>query len=331
MEEQKQIYRIFWEKTSNQSARILRVFTDLPVINIPNQIAQYPVTEIGNYCFAPDCQLPNTFLISDTGTSSTAVTEVCGNYLESIQLPDTLEKIGDYAFYNCRFLSKISFASRVQEIGSDAFMNCHNLHQIFLRCNPSEKTGLQRVLTQISWDVEVSFLGNGNLNPAHKKAVILYPEYYEAYDEIAPAHIFGRKIVGEGFRARQCFKDGMVAFSQYDKIFEKACIEESEQILCRLAFHRLHYPYELSDINKLKYTNYILAHGKILCQQFVKDKRIHDFLFLLQENLLSAQTIQYALTQATQADWSEGSARILRWQHHHNHSSTRTKYQFEKL
>lgn len=68
--------------------------------------------------------------------------------------------------------------------------------------------------------MEVTFQGKTG------QTAVFYPEYYENYDEIAPAHIFGRSIEGEGFRARQCFKEGVPDLSQYDTIFPKACAEE---------------------------------------------------------------------------------------------------------
>lgn len=329
MKEQTPNYHIFWEKTTDQNARILRIFSDLPIAEIPAQIADHTVTELGNYCFAPDCRIPDKHLTVDTYTPRTAVTALCGNYLESVQLPNSLKKIGNYAFYNCRNLSAITFSGRFLTIGSDAFMNCHKLHQLFFACAPMEKTCLRQLLAQISWDVEVSFLRKDHLHPLQKEAVIYYPEYYETYDEIAPAHIFGRKISGEGFRARQCFHNDMIDFPQYDKIFKKASVEESPQTLCWLAFDRLRYPHQLSESDKSQYAAYILAHGETLCQQLVHDKRLDDLLFLLQELLLSPQNIQYVLTLAAQNNWSEGSAGILHWKQLHSRPHSHIKYEFD--
>lgn len=329
MENQKQICKILWEKTTFQTARILRVFTTVPIAEIPAHVAGCPVTELGNYCFAPDCRMPVNYLTADIGSPFTVVTELCGIGLESVLLPNTLEKIGDYAFYNCRNLSDITFSSRLQTIGSDAFMNCHKLHQIYISASPKERNGLQKILAQIYWDVEVSFINKSSLNSVNKESCIFYPEYYEAYDEIAPAHIFERKIIGEGFRARQCFIDGTVDFAQYDQIFKKACAEESVQTLSQLAFNRLRYPYHLLETYKLQYTNYILAYGNVLCQQIVQGRRLDDLLFLLREKLLSTQNIQYTLALAAQSGWSEGNASILRWKQLNHPPNPRTKYKFE--
>ncbi len=321
-------YRILWKKTADGNAKILRIFSSIPTMKIPNQLAGIPVTEIGNYCFAPTCQLPEEYLTTESD-NLTAVTDLCGSFLKSILLPDTLTKIGDYSFYNCRKLSDVTFPGGALTIGSDTFMNCHSLHKLQIKCSAFEKSSLRQILAQISWDAEVTFLGSNKHNLQQVSAVIFYPEYYEAYNEITPAHIFGRRIVGEGFRARQSFQNDIVDFSQYDSIFPKACQEESEQTLCRLAFDRLLYPYHLADASKIRYANYILAHGQTLCRQLIHDKQLEALLFLLNENLLSQQDIEHTLTFAVQSGWSEGAAAILHWKQKNISQQTHTRYTFE--
>lgn len=329
MQIEEQSCRIFWEKTDSQSAKILRVFSKLPVLQLPAQIAGYPVTELGSYCFAPDCHLPNQYQIADLDTLHMVLTEFCGNYPQVIRLPDTLQKIGDYAFYNCRHLSVLWFSDKLRSIGSDAFMNCDHLHQMFLLCDPDENSGLRQALAQISWDMEVSFFGKNRIQSKEPEAVVFYPEFYEAYDEIAPAHIFGRKIIGEGFRSRQCFSEGTIDFAQYDQIFSKACMDESEQTLSHLAFCRIRYPYRLTPSAKQQYASYILTHGQPLCEQLVRERKLEDLAFMFQENLLTSQMIRYLLSLAAQAGWSEGNASMLRWKQTFIQSGKQKRYEFD--
>ena len=42
----------------------------------------------------------------------------------SVSIPNSVEKIGDYAFYNCSSLTSITIPDGVMSIGSDAFYNC---------------------------------------------------------------------------------------------------------------------------------------------------------------------------------------------------------------
>ncbi len=335
-------YQIYWEKTGQSSAKILRIYGDSPAVTVPAYLAGYPVTELGNYCFAPSCRLPaKTYLIQDTVPSSGnasayagAVRELCGSYIERVTLPDSLIKIGNYAFFNCRNLTQLEFGPGLTVIGSDAFMNCSLLHHLTIRCGPSDKTGLRQVLSQISWETEVSFAEHAqfhNMNDTIITSAILYPEYYETYDEIAPAHVFGRNITGEGFRARQCFKNNVIDYSQYDTIFQKACAEESEQTLCRLAHCRLRYPIELSIERKAQYEAYIRIHGKALCQSLIAAKDLDALSDVFQQHLLSLDDIQYAVLLASQAGWTEGCASMLRWKQQNTAALARKKYTFDNF
>ena len=49
-----------------------------------------------------------------------------------VSLPHTITSIGDNAFYNCSYLSKVIFNSDVTNIGSKAFYNCRDLDIIYL-------------------------------------------------------------------------------------------------------------------------------------------------------------------------------------------------------
>ena len=139
-----------------------------------------------------------------------------------------MRKVGNYAFYNCTALEMLVTGKYLEEIGSDAFMNCKKFHFLTVRCDVGERSGAKQILSRISADMEVTFAGKTG------QTVVFYPEYYESYDEIAPAHIFGRSIEGEGFRARQCFKEGVPDLSLYDTIFPKACAEEKEHTLLHI-------------------------------------------------------------------------------------------------
>lgn len=343
MNELTSIFRILWEKTEQKQARILRIFGCCPSASVPSYIEGYPVIELGDYCFSKACHLPNIYETTYFGCNTdNGMTELCGNYVESVQLPDTLEKIGDYAFYDCRKLSHIIFGNKLRIIGSDAFMNCHMLHHLSIHCSIMEETGLRQILRQIFWDVEVSFSGNSSGNSSLNKlenqrhtqpqAMIYYPEYYEAYDEIAPAHIFERTIQGEGFRARQCFQDGIIDFAQYDTIFQKACAEESEKTICRIVYCRLRYPFGLSADKKKQYQEYIKAHAAVLCQIFIDNRQLEALSFLFQEDLLSQKDLSAAITMSSKAGWNEGTASILSWKHlNYQHQPLHKKYEFEEF
>ena len=336
-------YELYWEHTADGNARLLRVYGTTPCVYVPAQIAGYPVTELGAYCFAKIAHLPevyerttvrmgdsseenissegifsarknenlgacsgNNLSATESGTVG-SLRELSGKYIEEVTLPDTVKKIGNLTFYHCMSLRKITVGNALTEIGSDAFMNCKNLHQMTLRGGCRNASGMRQILAQISSDMEVTFEKEGST-----EAVLLFPEYYESYDEIAPAHLFGRNIEGEGFRARQCFKDGIMDFKQYDTIFPKACVEESERTLCRLALNRLIFPVDLEELECGLYAEYVRAHVDYVCEYAIKGRDMERIHFLCEQKLLDKSGMEMCIRLAAQEEWAEGSAYFLR-------------------
>lgn len=278
------MYNLNWEKTREGTAKLLGV-TDMPgELVLPKQIEGLPLTEVGPYCFAKN------------------------KYLERVVLPDTISKIDRMAFYNCTGLKELELGPGLMELGGDAFMNCHNLHQIKVRCGAKEASGVRFVLRQISSDLTVHFLGE----TVDESAVILFSDYYESYDEVTPAHLFGRNIEGEGFRARQCFKDGIFEYVRYDGIFQKACAEESEKTLCEMSMNRLRYPVDLTEEARKQYEDYVKAHLDEICRDAVRCRDVSILEFLCINKLAEQADIDKCAQMAAGFEWAEGGAFILR-------------------
>lgn len=340
--EQNKYLRIFWEKTEDNTARILRVSGSEPVLILPGAVEGFPVTEIGAYCFAENCRLPEIYFETvlckteqkpfvhweTAGEMSRPekpiLTAIAGSYLEEIVLPETLEKIGNLAFYNCTSLKKITMGKKMEQVGSDAFMNCRKFGQIFLRCGVGERSGIRQILSQISSDMEVTFCGKSGV-----EAVVFYPEYYESYDEIAPAHLFGRNIEGEGFRARQCFKDGMVQLMQYDTIFPKACAEENDKTLRKITVTRLRYPVEMSGQAKQLYEAYFTAHDRAIAEELTREKRLEDIRYFCEQKLLLQGSLEAAIQTAAAMEWAEGTAALLHMKQEFFAKTAAERYTFE--
>lgn len=308
--EQIQTYRILWQERKDGGARLLRIYGTSPQVFIPAKITGHPCVEIAPYCFAPKMQLPQGEYQEDIVSAEKGfepyLQELCKNAVEEVILPDTVEEIGNCAFYDCRQLKQLHMGPAVHVVGSDAFMNTLSLQKILLRCPADEKSGIQKILSQISSSIEVCFQ-SGN----RTEAVLLYPEYYESYDEIAPAHLFGRSITGEGFRARQCFQEGRVDFSGYDAVFLQACVEESENTLFKMALNRLQYPYGLADGQKERYQDYLKAHIARCASALVRQRDLEALRFLCKEKLLYGAALAACIRDAAEMEWTEGAADLL--------------------
>ena len=54
------------------------------------------------------------------------------SYVATVKIPDSVTVIGEYAFYNCIYLHKITFGSSVYNIGRYAFANCDKMEQLVI-------------------------------------------------------------------------------------------------------------------------------------------------------------------------------------------------------
>lgn len=327
-------YQFYWEPVK-EGARLLRVFGTERSVSLPQQIAGLPLTEIGDYCFSETRHLPAEYEKTEhpfQDGKALSMTDLSGDFPVEVILPDTVLKIGSFAFYNCKELERIELGSRTDTVGSDAFMNCRSLCRITVRCGASEKSGMRKIISQISSDIEVIFEKEKQVD-----AAVFYPEYYERLDEITPAHIFGRSIEGEGFRARQCFRDDVVDLAMYDAIFPKACAGEQKKTLYKIACTRLRYPVGMTENSRILYEAYVRSHQSEMAEWMVREKMLSDLQYFCDRTLFSEDAIEKGIRTAAELEWAEGVAALLHMKQElcgkHGHCETKRteRYSFDDI
>lgn len=296
--------QFYIEETESGGVRLLRCYGDFPALTVPEKIGSCTVVEIGDYCFADSAKA-----IECPEQPGENVRVISGAYLRRLELPDTVIKIGNLAFYNCKGLQELSFGTGLARVESDVFMNCRSLHTLRVRGSMCQETGLKQLLARRMSYVDVIFEEEHRITGR-----LYYPEYEEYYDEIGPAHIFAMSIRGEGFRARQCFRNGIVDLKGYDDIFEQAQAEESPETLCRMAGYRLAYPAELEEAARQRYREYLQSHMGTLAALLVKEKNIELIRKFAEEDILSSEGMTAAAELASQMEWVQGAAAILKLQ-----------------
>lgn len=304
-------------------AEILRVYSRTPCLVIPEIIDGYKVTKVGEYCFSETSHIEEKYSIELDNTQKSLYHEGAGNYILEVMLPESIKSIGRNAFYNCRKLKSVTVGAACEEIGGDIFMNCRSLNTINVACNVNERSGIKQLLSRYSSDIEVVYECNSEIS-----AKIFYPEYVESYDEIAPAHIFGRNITGEGFRARECFTEGVPNLGQYDEIFEKASAEESIKTASKIALDRLLYPVDLSEKAKEQYLGYIREYDSDIMRILVSEKELETIYFLCSEGYIKAPAYDVGIAAATADEWGEGAASMLKWKHEFCGDIKKSRYAF---
>lgn len=291
----------FLYEPCTDGVRLLRVFGDSPCPRLPGQVNGLPVTEIGPYCFSAR-EPSGGRLWPPQGPEH----PICGDFVTEVTLPDSVRVLHSAAFYNCRKLKAIHLGPAVSDLGSDLFTNCRALETFYLRCSPDVSTGLKKLLGAVSADIGAAFVQGETI-----LARLFYPEYFEYLDENTPAHIFNHSIEGEGYRYRQCFDGGVLAFDEYDAAFDQACVGESSRSLCRIAFFRLLFPHALSQEAGQRYRAYLGSHCADAAALVLESRDSAALRLLAKEQLLDETTRRDAAVQCGRLGWSEGAALLL--------------------
>ena len=141
---------------SNGEARNLRVYSYYSgeTLTIPSTVTYsgttYPVTSIGttaynqygiyyNSSYASYKNYVKKIIIPE-GIKQIGCVMINATGLETIELPETVEEIGVYAFYNCSNLATVNFPSNLKKIGDYSFYKAAKLTSLNLP-NTLEKIG----------------------------------------------------------------------------------------------------------------------------------------------------------------------------------------------
>lgn len=314
-------YEYLYQVTPEGNAKLLAVRGYEPLIRLPESIEGHPLTALGEYCFSRLRDIPSDAVWTKTEDSD-GMQLLCGNAVEEIWLPDAVAEIGALAFYDCRKLREVSMGAGLTSLGSDAFMNCRALERVALRCGVDEPSGAKLILQQVRMQMEIRFC----LPDGSPEAALLYPEYTEGYQEIGPAHIFALQMEGEGFRARQCFRDRVVDLSAYDDVFPRIALEEKTIVAGEMALLRLAWPAGLTEEHRLDYEAYVRAHGYALACIQLEMRGLSMLQLLCELRLLAPGELAEIITAASRMEWAEGTAALMQWQKQYYGGSTGKRY-----
>lgn len=331
------------------SARLVRMYGTEPCVVLPGLLpapdgGSFAVTELGDYCFsekprslpAPDklCRyevspdgtacLTRAFGQSVGGSSrrydfdfdAPASEEddlhpVCGNFLEELTLPDSLQVIGSCAFYNCRKLRLLTVGAENLTMGSDVFLNCFALETIRVQARPEEPTGLFALVNNITEAVRAEFRPAGAESPL---ASLWYPAYWEDYEE-TPAHILLHTFSGQGYHYRQCFLDNKFLPAEYDAIFPQGHDADDANVMAMLCFDRLRCPWQLSDTAAGHYREFLAVNtGRVLTRllKAQDNDAVHDLIAL---DVLDKDSFAEASALAAKAENASAAAMLADAEH----------------
>ena len=349
---------------SADTARLVRVYGTAPCVVLPAVLpapegGSFAVTELGGYCFSekprnlPAADKTCRYTVEPDGTvrltrafgqavggtcrrydfdfdapaaDEEALHPVCGNFLEEIALPDSLQVIGSCAFYNCRRLRRLSMGAGDLTVGSDVFLNCFALADLLVRAAPEEKTGLFALVNNITEAVRALFWLPGE---AHPQAGLWYPAYWEDVEE-SPAHILLHTFSGQGYHYRQCFLDGKILSAEYDAIFPDGHAAEDQGVAAMLCFDRLRWPWNLTEKAKAPYREFLAAHTGLVLQRLLKAQDTDSIKDLLALDVLDAAAFAEGTALAAKADNAAAAALLADAEHKKRGSAPKKRrYDFD--
>ncbi len=287
------IYEIQKEKVKISSA-----YGYSDIIQIPEEIDGYPVTELFPYSFSFQMQKEESEL-----------PRIAGENVTEIFLPSTLEKIGNYAFYNCSHLKKIHLYSTISDIGTGVFYGCRELEELRIQIKENSRSCLKEILSEIRNKVLVWY------ESKQGKAKLIFPEYFEEAIENTPARILSTQTYGCGHRYRYCFDHTEFSFREYDKLFSYIKEQENEKLVIELALARLYYPLELTEQAKKEYTEYIKEVFLKAAEMMLKTEENDQILWFAEEFLTEQKKLEEVIELINQDQNQTGLSILMNFRH----------------
>ena len=243
-----------------------RVFGYDGIVEIPDTLNGFPVTELGAYIFSDHIDVSELNKKKETGTYCTEngteetpaddMPQAAGNQVEEICLPRFLRKIGRYAFYNCFKLRRLKFCGKMKDLGAGALTGCHKMEQITVETDENGQSALRDFLTELPETLRVDMKTDG------EPGRFWFPEFFEEGVENTPARIIENHVHGSGIRYRNSFLHKKLNILEYDKLFPYAEAWEEESIVLKLVLDRILYPMDLTETAEEKYIQYLREHGE---------------------------------------------------------------------
>ena len=347
---------------SADTARLVRVYGTEPCIALPGTLpapagGSFAVTELGGYCFSetprslPSADKTCRYTVEPDGTvrlacafgqnvGSTArrydfdfdapasdadtLHPVCGNFLEELTLPDTLQVIGSCAFYNCRSLRLLTVGAGNLTVGSDVFLNCFALETLRVQTAPGDATGLFALVNNITEAVRAEFRPAGSAAPL---AALWYPAYWEDIEE-TPAHILLHTFSGQGYHYRQCFLNNIFLPAEYDSIFPQGHDADDANVMAMLCFDRLRYPWQLTEAAAGHYRAFLAANTGRVLTRLLKAQDNDAVRDLIALDVLDKDSFAAAAALAAKAE-SAAAAALLADAEHKKYAAEKKKARYD--
>jgi len=277
-------------RQTERGIAVCRVRTDRQSVVVPDRVEELPVVELGPRAFAPHSG-------PDAPDHRT---------IRSITLPETLERVGDYAFYNCSGLEELILSDRTRHWGASCLMNCGKLRRFELTVTDEASPALWYFADELMAEMDVTLRYEDG-----ETARLIFPEYTESYEE-KPSVFFDFRLNGAGLPYHHAFEQKRFDYGLFDGCWEELLRREYEpDCAMRLAFLRLYYPRRLAPKAQARYREYLAEHSEETMKWLLEERDSRGIDWLLKNFSLNDSAMSGALEMARQSRQAEASALLL--------------------
>ncbi len=295
--------RIQYRIAADGSAEILRCYGSDSRIVLPGQIDGRTVTAVAAYAFSDRKASEESEALEYETEDHRLFREgerlLAGELVESVELPDTVERIGRYIFYGCRNLRALRFSDRLRDIGSGAFTGCRGLSCLDVELTEGKKTCVKEILGDLWQRIDVTFWRNG------AESKLVFPEHYEEAVENTPARILFTQHHGSGNNYRQCFYDREMDFRKYDSLFYLARAQEKTNVLTDLVFARLMGPEELAKEAEAGYEQFVREREEEILSFLTDRGDMEKLREISSRSLWEREALEHAIGYASEQKQGE--------------------------
>lgn len=283
---------------------ILRCYGSSGSVAIPEELDGCAVTEIGAYAFAGEMEAepPN----------SGDLPCICGDKLEELYLPRTIQRLGRYIFYNCLRFRKFSFHSSIAYMGAGAFTGCSALCCLEMHCQEGNSC-LREILQDLKQKAAVDFYGEDGALFCR----LVYPEFFEEAVENTPARIISTQTHGMGIQYRNAFRNTQVIFEEYDGLFAAGKYNMDLITIIEMALARLRYPYGLENLAtaRSEYMDWLREHLAQAASCLILQEKKEDLRWLAEAFVDSPEEMELLLEEAKRKESPETVSMMMDVKH----------------
>lgn len=300
-------------RIKNGAVEVVRCFGTGETIILPEEIEGKIVRSVAPYTFSAKKRSEDTDVLEyrteDDFLEEDMETILAGEKIWEVVFPETVQEIGNYLFYGCRELRKVTCSDRLERIGSGAFTGCGKLRELEVSLTVGEKSCIKEILGDLWQRIDVTFYRkNIEADSEEEKTEVVklvFPEHYEEAVENTPARILFTQHHGIGNNYRQCFYDRKLDYQKYDELFGLAKAQEAAEVLEDLVFWRMQYPYQLSERARKGYEMWLLEHLKPVAEHLAETEQIDRLSCIGQWNLWKKEVLDEVIVCAAEQEKAE--------------------------